>query len=208
MTQLEELAKILLEEQEQKGLNWHGEKLRRILLLLAGGAGLAMVLAMPGTARLFKNFTPDNRDNSWKEWKKFNTRYLRRALKKLEEQKLIEVEEKDGRAVVKLTQNGQKKVLEANLDRLTIEPPAHWDGKWRLIFYDILNGKRETRDRFRKILKSLNFYPLQESVYLFPFPCGKEVEFLRNYLGIAGEVRLVLAETIENDRLFRDYFGI
>lgn len=204
--ELKKLAKILLEEQKKAGLNRHGAKLRRILLLLAGGAGLAMVLAMPGTALLFKNFTKD--DSSWKEWKKFNPYYLRRALKKLEKQKLVEVEEKGNRAVVKLTENGKKRVLEANLDRLQIEKPARWDGKWRLIFYDILDGKRETRDKFRNILKSMGFYPLQESVYLHAYPCDKEVEFLRHYLGIAGEVRLILAEEIENDQLFRDYFGI
>lgn len=206
MTELESLAKILLDEQEQAGLNWRGEKLRRILLLLAGGAGLAMILVMPGTARLFKDFIKDN--SSWKEWKKFNLGYLRRTLKKLEKQKFIEIEEKGDKAIVKITDEGRKKVLEANLDRLKIDKPLKWDGKWRLIFYDILDGKKETRDKFRKILRSLDFYPLQESVYLHAFPCGKEVEFLRHYLGIAGEVRFVLSEKIENDQLFRDYFGV
>lgn len=206
MTDLESLAKILLNEQEQAGLNWRGEKLRRILLLLAGGVSLTMVLAMPGTALLFKGFAKD--DENWKEWKKFNSGYLNRTLKKLEKQKLIEVEEKDNRATVILTEAGQKKVLEANLDHLKIDKPPHWDHKWRLIFYDILDGKRETRDKFRKILKSLGFYQLQESVYLHAFPCDKEVEFLRHYLGISGEVRSVLVEEIENDQLFRDYFGI
>lgn len=206
MTELEQLAKILLEEQEKVGLNWRGEKLRRVLLLLAGGVGLAVALTMPGAALLFKDFIKD--DSAWKEWKKFNLGYLRRTLKKLEKQKLVEIEEKEGRAIVKLTEAGQKKVLEANLDHLKIEKPARWDGKWRLIFYDILDGKRETRDKFRQILKSLEFYPLQESVYLHAFPCEKEVEFLRHYLGIAGEVRLITAEKIENDQLFRDYFDI
>ncbi|MBI3558932.1 hypothetical protein HY085_00910 [Candidatus Gottesmanbacteria bacterium] len=206
MTELEQLAKILLEEQEKAGLSWRGEKLRRILLLLAGGIALSVVLTMPGTALLFKDFVKD--DSAWKEWKKFNLGYLRKTLKKLEKQKLVEVEEKDGRAIIKLTAAGQKKVLEANLDRLKIEKPARWDGKWRLIFYDILDGKRETRDKFRQILKSLEFYPLQESVYLHAFPCEKEVEFLRHYLGITGEVRLITAEKIENDQLFRDYFDI
>ncbi len=206
MTELESLAKILLDEQEQAGLNWRGEKLRRILLLLAGGAGLAMILVMPGTARLLKDFIKD--DSDWKEWKKFNLGYLRRTLKKLEKQKLVEIEEKGDKAIVKLTDNGRKKVLEANLDRLKIDKPTNWDGKWRLIFYDILDGKKETRDKFRKILRSMDFYPLQESVFLHAYPCDKEVEFLRHYLGISGEVRMILAEKIENDQLFRDYFGL
>lgn len=206
MTELETLARILLEEQEQRGLNWHGEKLRRILLLLAGGVGLGIVLTMPGTALIFKDFIKD--DSDWKEWKKFNLGYLRRTLKKLKKQKLVEIEKKEGRATIKLTETGQKKVLEANLDRLKIEKPTRWDGKWRLIFYDVLDGKRETRDKFRQILRSLEFYPLQESVYLHAFPCEKEIEFLRHYLGIAGEVRLVVAEKIENDQLFRNFFGV
>lgn len=206
MTELETLARVLLEEQAQAGLNWRGEKLQRILLLLASGVGITMVLAMPGTALLFKDFIKT--DPYWEEWKKFNSGYLRRTLKALEKQKFIEVEEKDGQAIVKLSEKGQKRVLEANLNRLKIDKPLKWDGKWRLIFYDILDGKRDTRDKFRKILKSLNFYPLQESVYLHAFPCEKEVEFLRHYLGIAGEVRLIVAEKIENDKLFRDYFGL
>ena len=203
---LKELAQILLKEQKERNFGARYEKLRRILLLLASGAGLAMVLAMPGTARLLKGFATDNSD--WKEWKKFNATYLRRTLKKLEGHKIIEIEEKGGRAIVKLTENGRKKVLEANIDQMQINKPASWDGKWRLIAYDILDGKKRTRDRFRQILNQLNFYPFQESLYLYPYPCGREVELLRSYLGISGEVRLIVAQKIENDQLFRDYFGV
>ncbi len=204
--QIKELAKVLLAERRQKKIDGRNEKLKQVLLLLAGGTALATALVAPGTARLFKDFLKD--DSGWKEWKMFNVNYLRRTLRNLERQKLIEVSEKDGIGKVILTDNGKKKLLEMSVENMFIRKPEKWDGKWRMIFYDVAREKNSVRDRFRAYLKAGGFYRWQKSVYLHAYPCEKEVDFLRNFLGISGEVRVVIANQIESDQIFRDYFGV
>lgn len=203
---IKELAKILLEERRQKKLDLRNERLKQVLLLLAGGAALATALAAPGSARLFRDFLTD--DSDWKKWKIFNINYLRKTLRKLEKQKFIEISEKNGIGKVALTENGRKKFMEMNVETMFIRKPEKWDGKWRMIFYDVIDQRKTIRDKFRKYLLAGGFYPWQKSVYLHAYPCEKEVDFLRNFLGISGEVRVVLADKIENDKQFREYFGV
>lgn len=200
------LSELLLKEQDEAALREKNEKLKRILLLLARGSMLAVILAAPKTGRLFKSFLKD--DSEWQDWKIFNQKYLRRTLKKLEQEKFIEVIGDDKKGVVKITENGKRKILALSVESITLQRPSKWDKKWRIIFYDVLNGKQTTRDKFRSYLKSAGFYPLQESVFLHAFDCEKEIEFLKHYLGIGNEVRIVIADKIENDQVFRDYFGM
>jgi hypothetical protein len=203
---LEKLVTLMEKGQRQENLTARNEKLAKILRLLAGGTALATMLIAPNTGRIFKDFFKNNSD--WNEWKAFNKNYLRRTIHSLEAQKLVEIVDHGGWGEVKLTQNGRKKIIKLGLESLTISKPDHWDGKWRLVFYDIFDGNKRKREEFRHRLKSAGFYPLQKSVYLHAYPCEKEIEFLKYFLGIGGSVRVVIAEKIENDHQFRAYFGV
>lgn len=204
--QIKQLAQVLLSERKQKKIDGKNEKLKQVLLLLAGGSALMTAIFVPGTARLFKDFIKD--DSEWKDWKMFNITYLRKTLRKLESQKLIEIFEEKGIGKVILTKNGQRKILEMSVENMFIRKPQKWDGKWRMIFYDVAKEKNTIRDKFRAYLKAGGFYCWQKSVYLHAYPCEEEIDFLRNFLGISSDVRLVVADQIENDELFRDYFGV
>jgi len=203
---LKKLVGLMEAEGENRELSGKNKKLREILRLLAGGAALSTMLIMPVTGRIFKDFLDEKSD--WEEWKMFNKNYLRQTIRKLEAKKLVEIETQGEMGIVKLTQNGRKKVLKMGLEFLTISAPDRWDGKWRLVFYDIFEGNKSVREEFRRRLKSAGFYPLQESVYLHAYPCEKEIEFLKHFLGVGGAVRVIIAEKIENDLEFRTYFGV
>jgi hypothetical protein len=200
------LVGLLLAQKTEAGEEERNEKIKRVLLLLAGGVTLATVLVMPGTVRLFKDFFKPKSD--WDEWKMFNESYLRRTIRRLQQQKVVTVEDHGDYGEVKLTENGQKRVLRMGLESLKISKPGRWDGKWRMVFYDVFDGKKSVRERFRGYLRGAGFYPLQKSVYLHAYPCEREIEFLKHFLGISGEVRVVIAEKIENDQEFRNYFGV
>src|SRR3989344_226418 len=191
---LNKLVELISRENKDKELRQRHEKIRQILLLLGKGTALATTILMPNSARLFKDISIDKSD--WNAWKIFNKDYLKRTLRKLEKQKMVEVKDMGDHAVIVLAEKGKQKILKFGLETLAIGKPAHWDGKWRIVFYDVLDGKRKTRDKFRSYLVNAGFYPLQES------------DFLKNFLGIGAEVRIVIAEKIENDDKFRDYFGL
>lgn len=83
-----------------------------------------------------------------------------------------------------------------------------WDGKWRLVIYDISKFKKGQQEKFRRTLKSVNFLQLQKSVYLTPYPCEEQISYLREYFDIGSDVIYVRADIIENEEFYRQYFGI
>lgn len=200
------LAGLILSQRKERATSSRNEKIGNVLGLLARGAVLATVLAAPGTVRLFRDLNKNN--SEWEEWKMFNVNYLKRTLRRLDREKVITVEESGKIGKVVLTEKGRRRVLKMGLESLSVVKPDRWDGKWRLVFYDVFDKRKGVRERFRAYLKSAGFYQLQESVYIHAYPCEKEIEFLRYFLGMGGEVRIVLADKIEDDRVFRDYFGV
>lgn len=179
-----------------------------VLKLVGAGLFIASSMVIPNLPLALKPFLDHQRKNESKVWKRFNISYLKRTLERLEKQKMVEITEQEGVQVVKITELGQNKVLRFAIDELAVEKPRIWNGKWTLVSYDIPSNLRTKREILQEYLKAWGFYPLHESVYLHAYPCQKQVEFLRAYLGIWEYVRILTVSKIENDRLFRDYFGV
>lgn len=117
-------------------------------------------------------------------------------------------EGKEGKITVKITKNGIKKALTYQLDTMKLNKLRKWDNKWRVIIFDVPVKYNRVRDIFRARLRQLGLYKLQGSVYISPYPCFDEIEFLRQLYGIPFTIRYLLAERIENDKLLRQYFEL
>jgi len=75
-----------------------------------------------------------------------------------------------------LTTEGKKGVL-SHFPRLKfINQP--WDGKWRIVGFDIKESERSLRNVLRQYLKLSGFGMLQKSVYISPLPVESLVEEL------------------------------
>lgn len=102
-----------------------------------------------------------------------------RAITDLRKKKLIDIQEqKDGSIKVCLTENGKKLILQYELENLKIEKPKKWDGKWRVIIYDIPHNLRRCSNAFRRKIRELGMYQLQKSIWIYPYECIKELDFL------------------------------
>lgn len=200
------LAKVLSKQIDREITERKYVSARKVLKLVAAGAFLAASFAIPNLPIALKPFLKNN--DEWEIWKRFNIPYLKRTIQRLERQKLIEVDEEEKRQVVKITDNGRRRILKFALDELEIKKPKLWDRKWRLISFDLPEKLSRERKILVEYLKVWGFYPLHKSVYLHAYPCLREVEFLREYLGVGEYVRMFLVSSIENDQLFRDFFGI
>ncbi len=62
--------------------------------------------------------------------------------------------------------------------------------------------------KFYGCLRQLELYPLQKSVFVSPYPCFDEVEFLRELYGVAFTVRYLLVERIEKDEFLKQHFNV
>lgn len=170
------------------------------------GVTIAAAFAAPKTASsLISTFW---RENEWNDWKRFNTAYLRQTLRRLEKQKLVEIKEIGGRQRIIITQTGKRRILEYSIDELKIVKTKRWDKKWRIVIYDIPKSKKPLQELVREILKNLGFYPIQESVYIIPYPCYKEIEFLRSYYNLSPFIKYLLVEKLEDDSAYKTYFGL
>ena len=204
--QLVKIASLLAEKFAQEKNEQKRAKTKEILTLLAKGALLTMTLIAPKTALVTHHLLEEERD--WDAWKRFNPSYLRQTLKRLEKQKTVEIVEENNMQVVKLTSKGKRRILKYAISELKIKRPKKWDQKWRVVVYDISNSQKQLQVLIRETLKNLGFFPMQESVYINPFPCFDEIEFLREYYGLGSQIQYLLVEKIENDEVYKTYFKL
>jgi CRISPR-associated endonuclease Cas2 len=176
-------------------------KAKDILLILAVGTLVAASIIMPGLPKAVSYFIP-------KEWERYERKKLRRTIKRLRDQKLISVTEKNDEQILTLTEKGKKKVLKFKIDDLTLKKPKKWDRKWRMVIFDIPNNKKAARDLFRGKLKELGLYKLQESVFVHPYPCQGEIEFLRQIWNIQNYVKILEVSKAEEENWLKNHFGL
>lgn len=177
-------------------------KVKDVLKLLAAGVVLSTVVLFPGIAAIAPLIEEEKRRRERKEWEMFNLRRLKQVVKRLERQKEVEITN----GIVKITDKGKKKVLKYDLENMELKRKT--DGRWRVIVYDIANLKKFQRELFRETLKRLKFLRLQKSVYITPFICDNEIEYLRQVFDIGSEVLVFKVSEIENVQPYRRFFGI
>jgi len=109
---------------------------------------------------------------------------------------------------IALTKKGETLILKRALGEVQIATPNKWDGVWRIIIFDIPNTKKAARDGLRDRLKAIGLYRLQESVFVFPYPCKEELYFLMSLYRVGHYVRLIETPTIIYDDDLKDYFSL
>lgn len=103
---------------------------------------------------------------------------LAQALKRLREGGLVELID-DQQVVYRLTDSGRDRALWKKM----IEGDAKWDGKWRLVVWDIPEKRRVTRDLLRYRLKQLGFTQWQKSIWASKVNC---TDLLRKFIKQVG----------------------
>lgn len=173
---------------------------KTILFALACGAGIGLAAISPSAPLAYLSLV--------KFWQSFNKKRLKQTIFRFRQQKYVDIKEEDGQYVVKITTKGLEKALSYKLEEMKIKEPENWDGKWRVAIFDISNKKRYCRDFFRNKIKALGLYRLQKSVYVYPYPCFDQIEFLRQIFGVGLEVKYILAEKIEEDENLLNHFQL
>lgn len=178
-----------------------GDVKKKLLILLIGTASIGLANSPKQQMWVLKQMG--------REWNWINKRALQRAIASLYKSKLIDIKENlRGYTRMVLNENGKKKVLEYKIDELTIDRPGKWDGKWRMVIFDIPENHKKTREAIRGHLERLGFYKLQKSVFIFPYQCENEIEFILEYYDTRRYVRQVIAEKIDNELHLKKIFKL
>jgi DNA-binding transcriptional regulator PaaX len=183
----------------------YGEITKQVLLGIGVAGIVVVVAAAPGIVLATKLFEQNKKQFP----KKYDKRRAARTIQRLKRKKLVNIKEEDGKFTLKLTKEGQKQFQKMKFENLQISKPPHWDKKWRLVMFDIPEeALRSARGILRAKLKEWEFYPLQKSVWVCPWPCEKEIQMVSKLYGITRYVDIVIAEKIENDKNIRKRFEL
>jgi DNA-binding transcriptional regulator PaaX len=85
-----------------------------------------------------------------------------------------------------------------------------WDGKWRIIIFDIPELSRKDRDFLRRELKWIGFVELQKSVWIFPYDMERELMALLKLwkLEFRGDIRFLIVEKITGEKELKKQFAL
>jgi phenylacetic acid degradation operon negative regulatory protein len=175
---------------------------RKILLVLLGGVALGL---SPSPNQYFKTLRKLR-----KEWGKIDQRNFNRSVRRLASEKFVE--EKilsDGSFKLVLTEDGKKYAKKLSLlgSSINFKKPKKWDGKWRIVLFDIPEKDRLFRDILREHLYELNFRKLQHSVFVSPYPLEKQILELVVLYSAEPYVRVVTATSIDNEEKLKKHFA-
>lgn len=164
---------------------------------LLGGA-ITIAFVAPGLVKILgKNAAAQKREQKEryrKLWERFYT-LKKRGLFELKK------ENSDGSLTYQFTEKGRLVSKKFLLETLAIENPQKWDGKWRVVSFDIPEKYKLARRAFQQKLRELNFFPLQKSVWVHPSPCESEVKFLCDLLQVSPFVEIFVSGEITNGKL-------
>lgn len=133
---------------------------------------------------------------------------LRRLFEQLRRERLIDIIENDAGLQVSLKRNGIKIAIVNHLDQLRFERPKHWDGIWWVVMFDIPEPHKQARDAFVRKLKELNFYPLQKSIFVFPYAPHDLIDFLSEIFHVSPYIRLLEANKIDGEEEILAHFEL
>ncbi len=132
-----------------------------------------------------------------------------RAIKFLEQTGKIKNVKKGDSIFIELTKKGK---IQALLDRLRMgmaeAKKKRWDGKWRLIIWDIPESSRLQRNRIRKFVKKMGFYRLQHSVFIIPHELPRAAVAYLHETGLINYIRFLRVDVLDYAKDLLKYFGI
>lgn len=180
------------------------EKLTKtILSALLTGAAVVVALSSPyGARKLIKALGYELKKGRERERFLWAVAYLRRR-------KYISYEtRKDGTVKIVLSEEGKKRALVCNLDSLALSKSKRWDGKWRIIAFDIPETKKMRRHALTGQLKKLGCVMLQRSMWAWPYECKDEIDFIAEMFEVGKYVHYIVAESITSEKFLKYRFKL
>ncbi len=182
----------------------------QIILALGAAAGaVALAVMAPNAGRLLGQVGPNR---SFIQSKERRTAYKHQVLKSLyylKQRGDIELIQQGNDYLMKITQKGRKKIQKMRLGTLAIKRPSFWKGRWWLVLADIPSKPFRSRaDLFRNKLKELQFYPLQRTVWVYPFDPRDEVDFISAFYNLERFVTCMEVSKMDpsDEKLVYDFF--
>ncbi|MBI2448091.1 hypothetical protein HYV44_00820 [Candidatus Microgenomates bacterium] len=153
-----------------------------------------------------------------KDWRKafddykYNASTVNNSLEKLHQKGMIRFSYRGNDRTFRFTKKGIKKWQElmrvGEFEAMQIKRPEKWDGKWRIIIFDIPDRKKKARDALRGRLKMLGFFQMQKSIFIHPYASLEQIEAVREFYSIKRHVKIIVTDFLEDGDKLKKYFDI
>ncbi len=184
------------------------KKIRRLrafqqgLLAAAAVGGVVLIAAtIPNAAQLLR-YMP-----GYKKGARFNHQ-AKTALGRLAAKGLITFEERNGKRYTRVTEAGEQILELESLREKSMQKPKRWDGRWRVVLFDIPERRRGVRNRLRLFMQEYGFVRLQDSAWIYPYDCEDLIALAKANFRIGINVLYMIVEQLEHDKYLREHFGL
>lgn len=167
-------------------------------LLLTGGGVVALAMA-PGLGMALKLVDSNPRKAMLK---------IERAFKNLIKDGDVEVSYQGKEKRYRITPSGAQKLAQLEFKDYQQTRFKKWDGKWRVVCFDIPETDKYTRTLFQTKMSDLGYYRLQNSVFVTPHNCKELVVLADKAFDLRNWVRVIVAEAIDNEQHLMNFFKI
>lgn len=170
-----------------------------ILGTIAAAGVISIAVCAPNALQILRPF--------FKEKKYSPKRAVDKSIESLIKTGLVKREwNRNGDPVLTLTRRGKwESFLRRKLDD---KKTMKWDGKWRVVIFDVPNSKAKLRQELRRGMRLYGFLMLQKSVWIYPYPCDEFVAILREHLELADDVLYLTVSFLENDKKYQKKFKL
>ncbi|MDI6764273.1 MAG: hypothetical protein QME83_14805 [Thermodesulfobacteriota bacterium] len=200
--------KIAKGNQLTRGLDFRshprGELAKEVLSMIAEGVIIPAAFLMPVIPKAFRPLL----NLVSKRCRVKRSEPLTKSLSYLYRKRFISIAEKEGQQILTLSEDGKKRILHFNLDKIVIKRPMKWDGYWRIVIFDIPERKKQGREALRSKLKQLGFHQLQKSCFIHPFDCKSEIDFISELFEVSPYVNFIVAKEIEGTAPLQKFFRL
>ncbi|MEK7652342.1 MAG: CRISPR-associated endonuclease Cas2 [Patescibacteria group bacterium] len=184
----------MLNENKQKIINVSKLILKSLFVISVA----VTVISLPGMAKVIKLFETDKKYRN-----KFN-----REIYRLRKNKYVRTYNKNGEIMLEITRKGVRLVKKYNFEELKLKKQTKWDKNWRIVMFDIPENNRSARRALRIKLDQLGFAKYQKSVFIYPYSCRDEINFILNYFNVKNFVNYIVARKIDNEKKFKKFFEL
>lgn len=109
---------------------------------------------------------------------------------------------------LRLTPKGERELIALEMRAIEGKRSRRWDGKWRVIIFDIAEKRRSLRITVRRKLQDYGFARLQDSVWVYPYDCEDLITLLKAEFKIGRDMLYMIVEQIEADAALRKEFKL
>jgi len=147
-----------------------------------------------------------------KEVKNLNVeeKKIKISLEKMEKKEILEIVEKDDHVFIKIKDKENPTIVKYSIKALLDfkRKEKKWKGKWFLVFFDVPEIQSNKRDYLRIYLLKIGFIKYQQSVYIFPYECEKEITLIKKIVEGAKYMKYIVAEKIEDENKMKKLFKL